>query len=59
MLSRLLTRPLPALLPAGKFYTLLTGSNEKRWGKMKDKVGAARSWAWGHHHAAAMAGNRA
>ncbi|KAI7840950.1 hypothetical protein COHA_005380 [Chlorella ohadii] len=22
----------------GKFYTLLTGSNEKRWGKMKDKV---------------------
>lgn len=36
-----LTAPacLPALLlPAGKFYTLLTGSNEKRWSRMQDKV---------------------
>jgi hypothetical protein len=24
--------------PAGKFYTLTTGSNEKRWGKMKEKL---------------------
>jgi hypothetical protein len=23
---------------AGKFYTLTTGANEKRWGKMKDKL---------------------
>lgn len=23
---------------AGKFYTLLTGANEKRWGRMKDKI---------------------
>eukprot|EP00878_Enallax_costatus_P001904 GHUV01002065.1.p1 GENE.GHUV01002065.1~~GHUV01002065.1.p1 ORF type:complete len:227 (+),score=64.38 GHUV01002065.1:202-882(+) len=23
----------------GKFYTLTTGANEKRWGKMKDKLG--------------------
>lgn len=22
----------------GKFYTLSTGSNERRWGKMKDKL---------------------
>ncbi|KAL4448280.1 hypothetical protein ABPG75_005499 [Micractinium tetrahymenae] len=22
----------------GKFYTLLTGANEKRWGRMKDKI---------------------
>lgn len=22
----------------GKFYTLVTGSNEKRWGRMKDKI---------------------
>lgn len=22
----------------GKFYTLTTGANEKRWGKMKDKL---------------------
>lgn len=34
---------LPRLLPAaattaGKFYTLTTGANEKRWGKMKDKL---------------------
>jgi len=23
---------------AGKFYTLTTGANERRWGKMKDKL---------------------
>lgn len=23
---------------AGKFYTLLTGSNEKRWGKMQERA---------------------
>lgn len=32
---------LPRLLAAaaaGKFYTLTTGANEKRWGKMQDKL---------------------
>lgn len=24
--------------PAGTFYTLTTGSNERRWSKMKDKL---------------------
>ncbi len=23
---------------AGRFYTLTTGANERRWGKMKDKL---------------------
>jgi photosystem II oxygen-evolving enhancer protein 2 len=26
------------LVCPGKFYTLTTGANEKRWGKMKDKL---------------------
>ena len=34
--AALLAAPPPS--PAGKFYTLVTGANEKRWGKMKDKV---------------------
>lgn len=25
-------------IAAGKFYTLTTGSNEKRWGKMKPRL---------------------
>lgn len=24
--------------PTGTFYTLTTGSNERRWGKMKEKL---------------------
>lgn len=27
-----------AAVAAGKFYTLTTGANEKRWGKMKEKL---------------------
>ncbi len=27
-----------AVLPAGTFYTLTTGSNERRWDRMKDKL---------------------
>ena len=26
------------MLPAGKLYTLVTGSNERRWDKVKDKL---------------------
>jgi hypothetical protein len=25
-------------LPPGKFYTLVTGANERRWGKMSSKI---------------------
>lgn len=39
------TLPLPPLpashlapAPAGKFYTLTTGSNERRWNKMKTNL---------------------
>lgn len=35
--ARLAHNPV-SVLPAGKFYTLLTGANERRWEKMKDKV---------------------
>lgn len=37
LLLLLLLPPL-SLCPAGKFYTLLTGSNERRWGRMKDQI---------------------
>ncbi len=26
------------IIPVGKFYTLTTGSNERRWDKMRDKL---------------------
>lgn len=31
-------RCLTAFTLAGKFYTLLTGANEKRWGRMAGKI---------------------
>jgi hypothetical protein len=35
---RVLRRPALRRCGAGKFYTLTTGANERRWGKMKDKL---------------------
>lgn len=33
--------------PAGQFYTLTTGANERRWGKMKNSLEAvAKSFAF-------------
>lgn len=42
-LALLGVHPTPVVPPTaaartGKFYTLTTGANEKRWGKMKDKL---------------------